>query len=177
MGKACGTQTLTVRTGWKWPSPASEFACSKPSPISRTPRLALPNLFVAQAQKELTVNEAFARIDALLHLAVEGEANDPPAAPTDGECWLVGDTPTGVWSAQAGMIASRQAGNWLFTPPVEGMVVRDKAAGQSARYGSGWQRAAAVTTPTGGSTEDSEARAAIAQLVAALQISGILATT
>lgn len=40
----------------------------------------------------------------------------------------------------------------------------------------GWQRAAAVTSPTGGTTEDSEARAAITALIAALQLSGILAT-
>ena len=143
---------------------------------STTPRLSLPNLFVAQAQKEITVNEAFALIDALVHSAVEGEANDPPVGPTDGECWLVGDTPSGDWTARAGMIASRQAGSWLFMQPVEGMVVFDKAAGQSARYDGAWQRAAAVTTPTGGTTEDSEARAAIVELVAALQFSGILPT-
>ncbi len=131
---------------------------------------------MAQAQKEITVNEAFARIDALLHAVIEGEANDPPASPADGECWLVGNAPTGDWSAQAGMIASRQGGSWLFAQPVDGMVVFDKAAGQSARYDGGWQRAAAVTAPTGGTIEDSEARAAIAELVAALQVSGILTT-
>lgn len=143
---------------------------------STTPRLALPNLFVAQAQKEITVNEAFARLDALLHAVVEGEANDPPAAPADGDCWLVGDTPTGDWAVQAGAIACRQAGSWLFAQPVEGMTLFDRGAGQSAHYDNGWQRAAAVTVPTGGATEDSEARAAIADLVAALQLSGILAT-
>ena len=52
----------------------------------------------------------------------------------------------------------------------------EQAAGQSARYDGAWQRAAAVTTPTGGTTEDSEARAAIVELVAALQFSGILPT-
>lgn len=143
---------------------------------STTPRLKLPNLFVAQAQKEISVNESFARLDALLHAAVEGEANDPPVTPIDGDCWLVGSVPTGDWAGQAGMIACRQAGNWLFAQPVEGMNVFDKAAGQSARYDSGWQRAAAVTSPTGGTTEDSEARAAITELIAALQLSGILAT-
>lgn len=74
------------------------------------------------------------------------------------------------------MIASRQAESWLFAQPVDDMVVFGKAAGQSARFDGGWQRAAAVTVPTGGTTEDSEARAAIAELVAALQLSGILAT-
>lgn len=142
---------------------------------SSTPRLALPNLFVAQAQKEMTINEAFARIDALLHAVVQGEANDPPASPQDGECWLVGAAPVGDWSGQAGMIACRQAGSWLFAQSLEGMTVFDKAAGQTARYANGWQRAASVTAPAGGTSEDSEARAAIAELIAALQQSGILA--
>lgn len=152
-----------------WPRsipPVSRRACEVRS--IRTP--------VAQAQKELTINEAFARIDALLHAVVEGEANDPPASPNDGECWLVGAAPSGDWTGQAGTIACRQAGSWLFAQPVDGMSVFDKAAGQGARYDNGWLRAAPVTAPSGGTTEDSEARAAITELVAALQQSGILAT-
>lgn len=144
---------------------------------STTPRLGLPNLFVAQAQKEMTVNEAFARIDALLHISVEGEANDPPAAPADGECWLVGAAPTGAWSAYPGAIAYRQSGSWLFTQPTASMTVFDKSAGQTARFDGGWQRALAVTSPTGGATEDTQARDAVAELVAALQVAGILPTS
>jgi len=129
----------------------------------------------AQAQKEMTVNEAFALIDALLHAVVEGMASDPPAAPVDGECWLVDSQPTGEWANQAGQIACRQADSWLFVSPTTGMVVFDKSAAQSIRYDGDWTSAAAVTVPTGGSMVDAEARSAIGEIVGALQAAGILA--
>lgn len=141
---------------------------------STTARLGLPNLFTAQAQKEMTVNEAFARIDALLHAVVEGIANDPPGSPADGECWIIGSQPTGEWASAAGKIACRQAGNWLFVTPTNGMVVFDKSAAQSSRYDNGWIKAGAVTSPSGGVTIDEQARSAIDQIVAALQAAGIL---
>lgn len=144
---------------------------------STTPRLGLPNLFTAQAQKEMTVNEAFALIDALLHAVVEGMANDPPAAPVEGECWIVASQPTGDWANQAGQIACRQAGNWLFVSPATGMVVFDKSAGQSSRYDGDWTSAAAVTMPAGGSTVDAEARSAIGEIVDALETAGILGSS
>ena len=141
---------------------------------AKTPRHQLPNLFVAQAQKEFTVNEALARLDALLHPAVEGEADAPPASPTDGECWIVGSAPTGDWTGHAEGIAAWQSGNWIFVGPDEGVAVFDKAAGTLARYHGGWTRPAAVAAPSGGATEDAEARAAIADLIARLVEARIL---
>lgn len=141
---------------------------------STTPRHGLPNLFSAQAQKEFTVNESLARIDALLHPAIEGEANDPPAAPADGEMWLVGSQPTGAFFDHAGELASWQAGNWIFATPRVGLVVFDKAAGQMARFDGAWHSATSVTLPNGGTVEDVEARTAISQLVTALVAAGIL---
>lgn len=141
---------------------------------SATPRFALPHLFVAQAQKEFTLNEALARIDGLLHPAVEGEADASPDTPANGECWIVGTQPTGDWADHAGHIAARQAGNWLFFPPLEGMSVFDKASGCAARYDGGWLRASPVSAPSGGATVDDAARTAITQLIAALIASGIL---
>lgn len=129
---------------------------------------------MAQAQKEFTINEALARLDGLLHAAVEGEANVPPAAPDTGESWIVGPQPIGDWADHTGEIALWQAGNWLFAAPVLGLSAFDKAAGCIARYDGGWQRSAAITEPTGGSTEDVEARTAITQLIAALAGAGIL---
>ena len=36
-----------------------------------SPRLALPYLFAGQAQKEVTLNEVAARLDCLVHCAIE----------------------------------------------------------------------------------------------------------
>ena len=111
----------------------------------------------------------------MLHPVVEGEQNAPPAAPIDGECWLVGAAPTTAWAGHAGEIACRQAGEWLFADPVHGMRVFDKAAGKQSVFDGTWQRAADVPLPSGGSTIDAQARTAIAGLIAALVAAGILA--
>lgn len=142
---------------------------------SASPRHGLPFLFAGQTQKEFFVNEAHALVDALLHPAIEGEDDTPPSAPVEGECWLVGDAPTGAWEDHAGTLASYQAGGWIFAPPRDGLRVLDRATGQEIRYRDGWQRPATTPEPTGGATVDAEARAAIAELVDALIGSGILA--
>ncbi|MDE2406171.1 MAG: DUF2793 domain-containing protein [Sphingomonadales bacterium] len=138
-----------------------------------SPRLGLPMLFAGQAQKEFFVNEAHALIDALLHGAIEGEAASPPAAPADGQAWLVGEAAAGAWSGQAGRIAARQGGNWLFVTPRDGMRVLDRATGQELLFCGGWRRPTRPAAPAGGAVVDSEARVAITQLLAALCIAGI----
>jgi hypothetical protein len=140
---------------------------------STSPRWALPMLFAGQAQKEFTVNEAHALADLLLHPAVSGEASTPPATPADGECWIVGADATGEWAGRDGALAGRQAGAWLFATPRDGLRVLDVATGQQVLYAGGWRRAAAPEAPAGGTTVDSEARAGIAALVAALINCGI----
>ena len=142
---------------------------------SASPRYALPLLFAGQSQKEFFVNEAHVIIDALLHPAIEGEANDPPVSPAEGECWLVSGAPTGVWGGHAGEVACWSSGNWLFAVPRSGMRLLHLASGQLRLFRAGaWTYAAAPATPSGGATVDGEARAAIAELVAALTDSGIL---
>ncbi len=139
-----------------------------------SPRYALPLLFAGQAQKEFFVNEAHARTDMLLHPAVSGTANTPPAGAAPGACWLVGTAPTGAWAGHAGELACLQGGNWLFAEPRNGMTVYDENAGQIRRFADGWISAAQVAAPAGGTTVDTEARNAIAGLVAALVAGGLL---
>jgi hypothetical protein len=93
--------------------------------------------------------------------------------PGEGETWLVGDSATGEWVGQDGKLASRQAGNWLFAAPGDGMRLFDRSTGQILLYRGGWQRPPAPNAPTGGTVVDSEARSAIADLVAALAEAGI----
>ena len=147
-----------------------------PSPLtftSASPRFSLPFLFAGQAQKELTVNEAHALADALLHCAIEGETASPPAAPSDGENWLVGAGASAEWAGQDGSIACRQAGTWLFVTPRDGMRILDRSTGQEIRYVAGWQAPSAPAAPAGGATIDAEARTAISALVSALQAAGV----
>lgn len=150
-----------------------------PDPLfdSRSPRLDMPLLFAGQAQKEGFVNETTARIDALLHGAIEAETATPPALPVDGQCWLVGASPTGDWAGQAGRIAARQAGNWLFFTARDGMKLLNRASGQEIRYKAGWQIATRPAAPTGGTTIDAEARSAVAAILASLTTAGIIPAT
>lgn len=145
-----------------------------PSFESTSPRFSLPLLFAGQSQKEGHVNEALARIDALLHLVIEGTQASPPASPADGQCWIVASGASGAWAGQAGMIACHMAGNWLFAAPRDGMHALDRATGQVIRHAGDWQRPVRPSGPTGGTVIDSEARAAITDLLSALTIAGIL---
>jgi Protein of unknown function (DUF2793) len=138
-----------------------------------TPRFKLPLLFAGQAQKEAFVNEAHALSDALLHCAIEGTAAAPPGTPVEGTVWLVGASPTGAWAGQAGNLACREAGNWLFIAPRDGMRLLDRSTGQEKHYFASWQAPAVPAVPSGGTTIDAEARTAIADLVAALRTAGV----
>ncbi len=141
---------------------------------STSPRLGLPLLFAGQAQKEVFVNEALSLLDGLLHGAVESETATPPATPADGLAWLVGTSPTGSWAGKAGWIALRQAGQWLFAEPRDGMKLLDRTTGQEfRRAGGAWHMATVPTPATGGTVIDAEARAMLAALVAALRQAGV----
>ncbi|TNE49833.1 MAG: DUF2793 domain-containing protein, partial [Sphingomonadales bacterium] len=78
-----------------------------------TARFSLPMLFAGQSQKEVFVNEAHAKIDALLHPAIEGEASVPPPAPPLGQCWLIGGNATAEWSGHEGKLAAFMENGWV----------------------------------------------------------------
>lgn len=87
-------------------------------------------------------------------------------------------------------------GGWIFLPPFEGLEVFVADTGERLRYGaSGWQAAAhrgpvedgngdqvvgmrqvAIMAPSGGGTQDRQARAAIGEIIAALEAHGLVAT-
>lgn len=147
-----------------------------PEPLfeSRTARFDLPLLFAGQAQKEIHINEASARIDALLFGVIEDRLNTPPETPDDGQAWLIDTAPTGDWSGQAGRLALRQAEAWLFADPVDGMKLFNRAAGQEWRYLGAWFAPVRPAAPTGGTTIDSEARSVIGQILIALATAGLI---
>jgi hypothetical protein len=143
---------------------------------STTARLSLPLLYSGQAQKEVFVNEALGRVDALMHCIIEAAASTPPATPADGLAWLVGASATGEWQGHDGSIAVRQAGQWLFIAPFDGLRISNRLTGQDSRWISGaWKAPATPALPSGGTVIDVEARQALQALVTKLREAGIFA--
>lgn len=144
-----------------------------------TPRLQLALLHAAQAQKEITHNEALMRLDILVGSNVEAIVNDPAALdPDEGQCWIVGDSPTGAWAGKAKALACATSSGWVFVNPITGM--RTYGIDQASDYmfdGTGWIAASAIESPSGGSVVDVEMRAAFEALLADLQGRGLLAAT
>jgi len=103
-------------------------------------RLSLPFLAPSQAQKHVTHNEALARLDLLVQLALEAVgANTPAPAPAPGQIWALGAAPTGAWAGQAGQLAAWDGVAWVFVAPQEGWVALDIAAGRLLRFdGAAW---------------------------------------
>lgn len=139
-----------------------------------TPRFSLPMLFAGQSQKEVFVNEANARIDALLHPSIEGEAASPPPNPARGECWLIGSNAAGEWAGHEGKLAAFLESGWAIIEPNIGMSVFDKQAAACRRYDGNWVIGLAPTAPQGGATIDSEARSALEGLIQTLISAGYL---
>lgn len=131
-------------------------------------------MHAGQAQKEVFVNEALARIDAALHCAVAGEGAAPPSTPAEGEAWLVSAGATGAWAGQDLALACRQGGDWIFILPREGMRIFDLSTGQERLFSGSWRKAVLPSEPLGGSTVDVEARTVLNQLITALQALGLL---
>lgn len=152
-----------------------------PEPVlttARTPRLRLPFLFAGQSQREAFVNEALARLDALVQPIVLGEAATPPEQAISGNSYLVAAQATGAWAGHDGAIATWADTQWLFCAPFDGARVHDLTSGSLAVFSEaqGWQRAGSPAAPTGGATQDIEAREAIAAIVARLHSLGIFSS-
>ena len=80
-----------------------------------TPRLSLPYLAAAQAQKHVTLNEGLSRLDGLVQTAVESRATDAqPASPDDGALYIMTASATGAdWAGKAaGAVMRYEAGAW-----------------------------------------------------------------
>ena len=136
-------------------------------------------MHAAQAQKEITHNEALVLIDALLSGVALATIDDPAAlSPEPGQMWIVGLAPVGPWAGQAARIAVYSEGGWRFAPAVEGMCLFDRAAAVMRRYAEGaWTGFPPIAEAVGGSTVDMEARAVLAEVLATLRQAGLVAVT
>ncbi len=161
-----------------------------------TDRLALPLLAAAQAQKEVTHNEALALLDATVQPVVVSVAPATiPASPTTGQCWIVGVGATGAWAGHDGALAVWTSGGWRFISPFDGLQAWSIADSATVRReGASWvtgvlkgqqlsiggvqvvgSRQSAIGTPSGGSNVDAEARSAIAAILSTLRTHGLIA--
>ncbi len=105
-----------------------------------SPHLALPYIQAAQAQKEITHNEALNRLDALVQLSViDRDRAAPPADPATGQRHIVAAGATGAWSGRDGCVAAWYAG-WLFLAPAAGWRAWVTAESVALLHdGGGWQ--------------------------------------
>ena len=117
---------------------------------NETPKLSLPFIMPAQAQKHVTHNEAIELLDMIVQLTLDSAAAiAPPSSPSEGQTWALGASPTGAWAGQDGMIASWRGGGWLFVTPQEGWMAWCKdAADLKVRTGGAWPTLAAVVPQT-----------------------------
>ena len=106
----------------------------------QSPRLSLPFILPAQAQKHVTHNEAIELLDLIVQLTLLSVSQvTPPATPQEGQAWAVPSGATGDWAGQDGLIATWRGGGWLFVAPQDGWVawVGD-AAGVHVLSGGVW---------------------------------------
>jgi hypothetical protein len=90
--------------------------------MTDTPRLGLPVIEAAQAQKHVTHNEALALLDTLVQLAVESRTlTAPPASPADGNCYIPAAGASGDWSGWDGTLAVYSGGGWIRIVPKSGI--------------------------------------------------------
>lgn len=89
--------------------------------MTTTNHLGITLVETSQAQKEVTVNAAISKIDAILNTgAKDKDIATPPGSPAAGDVYIVAASPTGAWSGHAGHIAYYDQ-TWKFITPNEGM--------------------------------------------------------
>ena len=94
--------------------------------MEQSPRLSLSYVAPSQAQKHVTVNETFRRLDALVQMTVRSRTiSAEPASPAEGDGYILPASPTGAawdnYSAQD--LAFYQDGAWVSVASAEGMRV------------------------------------------------------
>lgn len=166
--------------------------------MSTSPDLGIPFIAEQQVEPELTHNSALVVMSALLKGVINATNNTPPGSPTVGDAYIVGSAGAGDWYGKSKTIAIYYNGGWLHIPGVdsngtqitmgsrqEGMCVYDQNInGLQVFDGTNWQprylleaaKQAAVADATGGSTVDTEARAALNSLLAKCRTLGLIST-
>lgn len=93
-----------------------------------TPRIAMPELALNQASKEITHNEALAIIDVLMTQTFDGILGTPPGSPANGRVVLVAHSgTTGVFVGHEDELAYwlTAAAAWQYINPIDRMKMID----------------------------------------------------
>ena len=115
--------------------------------MTTTTHLAISLVDQAQAQKEITINQAFTRIDAFLNNGAKSRyLSTPPTSPNSGDLYIVGtNSPSGVWAGQGGNLAYFDTA-WHFITPNAGVKIWVADEGLIAIYnGTSWLLDSVVT--------------------------------
>ncbi len=109
--------------------------------MSNSPRLGLPLLEAAQAQKHVTVNEALVLLDGIGQMSlISTTTTTPPALASDGDCYGVAAGSVNEWAGNIGDIAIYSNGGWVFVTPQRGWHAWVQEAGETALYdGNLWR--------------------------------------
>ncbi len=123
--------------------------------MSETAQLGLPLVQPAQAQKHVTVNEAFARLDGLTQLVLASiNVSTPPIGIADGVSYGVPVGAVNEWAGEDGKIAIASNGGWVFAAPQIGWRAWIADAGRAALYnGEAWVGSALALSPSGAASK------------------------
>jgi hypothetical protein len=122
--------------------------------MADTSQLNLPLLSPNQAQKHVTVNEAFARLDGLTQLVLASRtATTPPVSAAEGTSYGVPQGAVNAWAGQDGSVATVANGGWVFATPKRGW--RGFVADESMTVlhdGAAWQAGVVALSQSGAGT-------------------------
>ena len=115
-----------------------------------TAHLDIDTVQASQNQKEVTINNALHRIDAILNTGIiDKDLATPPVSPAEGDVYIVPDTGTGEWTGHTNKIAYYYGG-WNFITPLDGMTVWINDDGRRYIFLDGsWQVNGIINKPDG----------------------------
>lgn len=99
---------------------------------------------------------------------VEGYQNAPPGSPAIGDAWLVGEAPSGAWSAHADEIAIYTVNGWAFILPdnIAGLILYVADEDASYQYtDSGWRKGLGAATLSDGTVQPQHFSVSIARYI------------
>lgn len=126
--------------------------------MTSSAKLGVPFTNQNQSSPEVTHNEAILMMSAF-QVGVESIGlNTPPVSPSEGDCYIVGPSPSGAWAGRGNAIAISFLNGWRFVPgndtsgaiiPMgaeqEGLRAWDKSGnGQLYWSGSSWETTVSI---------------------------------